>query len=193
MNKLNHEERLYKIFNNVNDWLKFAEIKNFGLLTLNATSIYCLTQIKYGDNSSVEKVVLYIFIPFAILSIVPCLISLFPIVSKIVSQNKKKEIRNSMKFINYLSNFIETEESFENIHFYGYLKDINEGDFEKKFLEKVNSSDKFTTYETELVTQILYNSRITSLKFKFFKIGAFLFFIGIVASILILPIIKFLG
>ena len=31
-----HEEQLYKIFNNVNDWLKFAEAKNFGLLSINA-------------------------------------------------------------------------------------------------------------------------------------------------------------
>ena len=27
-----HEEQLQSIFNNVNEWLKFAEAKNFGLL-----------------------------------------------------------------------------------------------------------------------------------------------------------------
>ena len=193
MNKLNHEEQLYKIFNNVNDWLKFAEAKNFGLLTLNAAIVFGLTQITFGDDCVVKTVAFCVFVPFSILSFIPCLISLFPIVTKIESKNKKGEIRNSMKFVNYLSNKIDKDKSFENIHFYGYLKDLKEDKFEEEFLKKTGSKDEFTTYETELVTQILYNSRITSLKYKFFKIGAFLFFIGIVASILILPIIKFLG
>nr|WP_315211927.1 hypothetical protein [uncultured Flavobacterium sp.] len=193
MNKLNHEEQLYKIFNNVNDWLKFAEAKNFGLLTLNAAIIFGLTQIEFGCNSIIEKVGFYIFTPFAILSLIPCLISLFPIVTKIESKNKDGKDRKSMKIINKISNFIDKDKSFKNIHFYGYLKELTETKFETEFLTKIGSTDKFTTYETELVTQILYNSRITSLKYKFFKIGAFLFFIGIVASILILPIINLLG
>ena len=190
MNKLNHEEQLYKIFNNVNDWLKFAEAKNFGLLTLNAAIVFGLTQISFGDNNVIKTVGFYVFVPFSILSFLPCLISLFPIVTKIESKNKKGKIRNSMKFINYLSNKIDEDKPFENIHFYGYLKDLKEDKFEEEFLKKIGSADKFTKYETELATQILYNSRITSLKYKFFKIGAFLFFLGIIISVFALPLIK---
>jgi hypothetical protein len=193
MNKLNHEEQLYKIFNNVNDWLKFAEAKNFGLLTLNAAIVFGLTQITFSNDSVIKIVAFCVFVPFSILSFIPCLISLFPIVTKIASKNKKGEIRNSMKIVNYLSNKIDKDKSFENIHFYGYLKDLKEDKFEEEFLKKTGTKEKFTTYETELVTQILYNSRITSLKYKFFKIGAFIFSIGIVTSVVILPIIKFLG
>lgn len=193
MNKLNHEEQLYKIFNNVNDWLKFAEAKNFGLLTLNAAILFGLTQITFCDDSVIRTVAFCVFVPFSILSFLPCLISLFPIVSKIESKNKKGKIRKSMKFINYLSNLIDEDKSFENIHFFGYLKDLKEDKFEEEFLKKTGSKEEFTKYETELVTQILYNSRITTLKYKFFKIGAFIFFIGIITSVLILPIIKFLG
>ncbi len=193
MNKLNHEEQLYKIFNNVNDWLKFAEAKNFGLLTLNAAIVFGLTQITFSNDSVIKLVAFSVFVPFSILSFIPCLISLFPIVTKIESKNKKGQIRKSMKIIDYLSNIIDKDKSFENIHFYGYLKDLKEDKFEKEFLKKIGSKEEFTTYETELVTQILYNSRITSLKYKFFKIGAFIFFVGIVVSILFLPIIKFLG
>lgn len=192
MNKLNHEEQLYKIFNNVNDWLKFAEAKNFGLLTLNAAIVFGLTQITFNNDSVIKMVAFCVFVPFSILSFIPCLISLFPIVTKIESKNKKGEVRNSMKFINYLSNKIDKDKSFENIHFYGYLKDLKEEKFEEKFLKKTGSKDEFTTYERELVTQILYNSRITSLKYKFFKIGAFLFLIGILFSVFALPIFKLL-
>lgn len=193
MNKLNHEEQLYKIFNNVNEWLKFAEAKNFGLLTLNAAIVFGLTQITFSNDSVIKIVAFCVFVPFSLLSFIPCLISLFPIVTKIESKNKDGKVRKSMKIINKISNFIDKDKFFENIHFYGYLKELTETKFETEFLTKIGSEDKFTTYETELVTQILYNSRITSLKYKFFKIGAFSFFIGIVASILILPIIKFLG
>lgn len=192
MNKLNYEEQLYKIFNNVNDWLKFAEAKNFGLLTLNAAIVFGLTQITFSNESVIKIVAFCVFVPFSILSFIPCLISLFPVITKIESKNKKGELRNSMKFINYLSNKIDKDKSFENIHFYGYLKDLKEEKFEKEFLKKTGSKDEFTTYERELVTQILYNSRITSLKYKFFKIGAFLFLIGIVVSVFALPIIKLL-
>ena len=97
-----------------------------------------------------------------------------------------------MKIINKISNFIDKDRFFENIHFYGYLKELTETEFESQFLKKTGSTDEFTKYETELVTQILYNSRITSLKYKFFKIGAFMFLIGIVTSILVVPILKIL-
>jgi hypothetical protein len=190
MNKLNHEEQLYKIFNNVNDWLKFAEAKNFGLLTLNAAIVFGLTQITFSNDSVIKTVAFCVFVPFLILSFIPCLISLFPIVTKIESKNKKGEIRNSMKIVNYLSNKIDKDKSFENIHFYGYLKDLKEDKFEEEFLKKTGSKETFTSYETELVSQILYNSRITSLKYKFFKIGAFLFLFGLIVSILLLPFVS---
>jgi hypothetical protein len=162
-------------------------------LTLNAAIVFGLTQITFSNDSVIKIVAFCVFVPFSILSFIPCLISLFPIVTKIASKNKKGEIRNSMKIVNYLSNKIDKDKSFENIHFYGYLKDLKEDKFEEEFLKKTGTKEKFTTYETELVTQILYNSRITSLKYKFFKIGAFIFSIGIVTSVVILPIIKFLG
>ena len=75
MNKLIHEEKLYKIFNNVNDWLKFAEAKNFGLLTLNAAIAFGLTQVTFSDDSIVQLVAFYVFLPFSILSFILCLIS----------------------------------------------------------------------------------------------------------------------
>ena len=192
MNKLIHEEKLYKIFNNVNDWLKFAEAKNFGLLTLNAAIAFGLTQVTFSDDSIVQIVAFYVFLPFSILSFILCLISLFPIVAKIESRNRDGKIRKSMKIINNISNLIDKDKPFENIHFYGYLKELTETEFESQFLKKTGSTDEFTKYETELVTQILYNSRITSLKYKFFKIGAFMFLIGIVTSILVVPILKIL-
>jgi hypothetical protein len=39
-------QELREIFNNVNDWLKYAEAKNFGLLSLCAAIVFGTTQVQ---------------------------------------------------------------------------------------------------------------------------------------------------
>lgn len=185
MAKIEHEEQLIKIFANVNDWLKFAEAKNFGLLTLNAAIIFGFSKASKGDGEIIANAGYYVFAPFAIFSFLSALISLFPILSKIEKGAYAKS------WINKFCNWIDEENKFENIFFYGYLKDIDETEFENKFLAKTTSNIALTQFEKELVTQLLYNSRITWLKYQLFKIGAFLFLTGIILSLLSLPIIKY--
>jgi hypothetical protein len=185
MSNLEHEENLQKIFSNVNEWLKFAEAKNFGLLSLNAAIVFGFSQSIFTNGSIIAKAGFYVFAPFAIFSFLAALISLFPILSKI----EKGSFTTG--WINKLCNFIDEEKKFENIHYYGYLKRISEKEFETQYLNKINSKIKFSQYEKELGTQILYNSRITWLKYQLFKIGAFIFLVGIVAFILALPLFKF--
>jgi hypothetical protein len=184
MSDLKHEEQLRKVFSNVNDWLKFAEAKNLGLLTLNAALVFGFAKVNSIDSSAIAKSSLYVFTPCAIFSFLIALISLFPIVSKIEKGKYTKS------WINKFSQFIDVEEEFENIHYYGYLKNIDEDKFESDFLSKINSNESFTKYEKELATQILYNSRITWLKYQLFKIGAFLFLVGIILFLIVLPIFK---
>jgi hypothetical protein len=184
MSTLKHEEGLQKLFANINDWLKFAEAKNFGLLSLNAAIVFGFTQINFADGSIISKAGFYVFSPLAILSFLSALLSLFPILSQIEKGSYSKN------WINWLSNFIDKEKKFENIHFYGYLKGINEDEFERKYLIKTNSADAFSQFEKELGTQILYNSRITWLKYQLFKIGAFFFLVGIILFIISLLLFK---
>ncbi len=185
MEKKTHEDQLYKIFGNVNDWLKFAEAKNFGLLSLNAAIVFGFTQTNFSDGSVICKAGFYVFSPFAIFSFFAALISLFPILSQIEKGSYAKS------WINTFCNFIDKERGFENILFYGYLKGIDEAKFEVKYLEKIGSTQMFTQFEKELSTQILYNSRITWLKYQLFKIGAFLFLFGVIVFLLALPLFKF--
>ena len=182
MAKLEHEEQLNSIFANVNEWLKFAEAKNFGLLTLNAAIVFGLTQIEFCENSLYQKIIFIVFGIFAFFSFLFSLISVFPNVSKI----GKNEF--SKAFINKFSNWIDKEEVFENIHFYGFLRTIDKSELEIKFLSKVNSNVSFTVFEKEIVEQILFNSRISWLKYQLFKIAAFIFLMGIIATIVILSI-----
>ena len=185
MATLKHEEQLQKTYTNINDWLKFAEAKNLGLLTLTAAIAFGFTQVSFHEGSSIKTVGCYIFLPVTLFSFLSSLLSLFPILSKIEKGNLVKS------WITKLSNLIDSEKSFENIHYYGYLRELDEAEFESKFLEKVNSTESFTKYEKELSIQILYNSRITWLKYQLFKIGAFLFLLALIVSIISLPIIHF--
>jgi len=187
MSTLKHEELLQKIFANVNDWLKFAEAKNFGLLSLNAAIVFGFTQTNFQTGSIIAKAGFYVFSPFAIFSFLCALLSLFPILSKIEDGASVKS------WIINFSNFIDKETSFVNIHFYGYLKGINETEFETNYLASINSTHAFTQFEKDLATQILYNSRITWLKYQLFKIGTFIFMIGIIAFIVALPVFKYLA
>lgn len=185
MTFLKHEDQLQKIFSNVNEWLKFAEAKNFGLLSLNAAIVFGFTQTNFHDGSIIKKAGFYVFGIFALLSFLIALLSLFPIVSRIDKGT------NAKSFIRKFSNWIDEEKKLENIHFYGYLKSIDVFEFETKFLNKIGSIDPFTQYEKELATQIIYNSRITWLKYQLFKIGAFFFGLGTILFIVSLPFLKY--
>lgn len=184
MNNLKHQEQLRNIFNNVNEWLKFAEAKNFGLLSLNAAIVFGFSQTTFGQDSIIEKAGFWVFAPISVMSFLVSLISLFPILSKI---EKGKKIKT---WIDWICNLFGKDKKFENIHFYGYLKDIEDDSFEAIYLEKVKSTEQFTPYEKELSGQILYNSRITYLKYQFFKVGVIFFITGLVCFIIALPILK---
>ena len=194
MAKLEHEEQLNSIFANVNEWLKFAEAKNFGLMTLNAGVIFGISQISYEKTSLIINLCYYLIIPFASISFLVSLISVFPILSKIDRQikNRNDEFVDNMvrNFIKTFSNWIDKEGQIKNINFYGYLSSLKLKDFEKEFLSKVKSEIKFSDYEKDISTQILYNSRITHLKYQLFKIAAFFFLCGIVLPIIVLGIIS---
>lgn len=177
-----HETHLRNLFVNVNEWLKFAEAKNLGLLTLNGAIIFGITQTDFKNHVEILFPLYYVFIPLSLISFFWCLLSLFPIISKIETGTFKDSIA---KF----SNWIDKESVFENIHFYGYLRTLSISEFETKFLAKVGSNVNFVEFEKELATQIIYNSRITWLKYQCFKIGAFFFLVAFITTILSLPIL----
>jgi hypothetical protein len=181
------KEELREIFSNINDWLKFAEAKNFGLLSLNAAIVFGITQITFDKHSIFEPALYYVFGPLALTSFLFCMISLFPILTKI---EKGKKVKN---WIQKACNLIDEEKEFENIHFFGYLKNIDEDEFEQKMKTKYgNLFSAFTQYEKELTSQILYNSRIASLKYQLFKLGAMAFLLGVFLTIVVAALLGIL-
>ncbi len=173
---LHYEEQLQKIFANTNDWLKFAEAKNFGLITLNAAFLFGLSQINFESGSFWKTISFCVLSPFLYISLFFTLLSFFPILSKI---SKKEELKG---LLGWLSSKIDKENDFENIHYFGYLRKLGKIKFIEEFKLKTKGVELFTEYEEELVTQILYNSRITWLKYQLFKIAGFFTLSGIIVS-----------
>ncbi len=184
-NIVNIEEKLRNMFANINEWLKFAEAKNFGLFSITGAVYLGITQVDFEESIPLKW-------GFVILSLtagatlIASLLSLFPFLTKVDGAFAKG-------WISKLSNWIDHEHPFENIHFYGHLKNLQEPEFEKEFTTKIGQELTFNQYEKELVTQILYNAKITWLKFQLFKIGGFFFLCGFIPSIVFLLALKFLG
>ena len=151
----NRIDHLYKIFQNVNDWLKFSEAKNAMLIAFNGASIYGL--MKLLDLNTVKtvaffQVILVIVIGIIVISTVVALISFVPQVT-----------------------IVKPEEWFardisKNIFFFEYLK--NQGP--EEILREVSQPDEpadFSTLERDLAVQIQQNSIIASRKFGYFTIA----------------------
>lgn len=160
---MNRQENLHTLFSNVNEWLKFAEAKNLTLVTIVSALIIGIFQIEFNPDSELIIAVRTGAVFSLFVSGLIALISLSPIVSKIRKQKNTKSVTN------WIATIIDEEIVFENIHFFGYLRTLTTEQFIKQYQEKTNDPSDFTEFEKDLVDQILYNSRITWMKYRLSK------------------------
>ncbi|KOF03068.1 hypothetical protein OB69_06935 [Roseivirga seohaensis subsp. aquiponti] len=153
----NITQQLYQVFNNVNDWLKFAEAKNAMLIAFNGASIFGiikLLSLDFVSNSRfIENYLLFVIISL-IFSTVNCLISFAPRV-KII----KGGFYDSGKVPNVL--------------FFEYLKGKNN----LEIIEEVTGDrdkENYTTLQKDIAEQIKQNSIIASRKYSHFTISVWI-------------------
>lgn len=158
------------IFANTNEWLKFAEAKHAGLIVLNAGLVF-------GILSSYNNIQNYIFKPTILIGIISLgtsiflgIISQFPITQNIFYNTKT--IQNP------------------NLYFFGHLSNIDKQTFIDEY-KLVHPEFKPSKLDTDLINQILVNSRITESKYKIFKFASYLttLAIGIIGFSSIIKII----
>ena len=188
-------EDLRNIFNNVNDWLKYAEAKNFGVLGLCAAIVAGITQMNLTGEAVLYTPLVYMLSPVLIMAGLICFISLTPVVSVITIRDYKRHWVNRLI---ELFNGKTKKESKIDLHFFGSLATITADEFEEEYLEVTKSKDqkekgkkqKFNKLEKQLVGQILFNSRITSLKYNYFKVATYIILAGVTLSILTALVMK---
>lgn len=157
---MSNEERLLKVFANVNDWLKFAEAKNAMIIALNAASIYGIAKamnLKVIENSEFLSWYLFIVIIQLVFSTVCALISFAP---------RVKIIKGGLF----------APGSVSNVLFFEYLKTKSSDEIirEVNSIEKSDMAFKPTLFETDVAVQIQQNSIIASRKYSYFAIAVWL-------------------
>lgn len=150
-------EQLQYIFNNINDWLKFAEAKHSGLIALSSAILLATPAILKRPKKVLWRI---IFILPAILFGVTIYISLSSFSPVLEKVSNPKEV-------------IETE----NHYFFDEISKMDNAAFKRSISDSTNYI--FTHLEDDLIDQIIINSRITSLKMKSFKKSLLYFKIGL--------------
>lgn len=164
------KEEIKSIFQNVNEWLKFAEAKHAGLLVLNSGVIFGIFTIYKDYQSSLPKMIILLALIFFGLSMLLSIVSLFPRTHNILP--KQKKFKNP------------------NLYFAGHLCKLDVGDFKTELLE-IYPTHVFDRFEDDLLNQIIVNATITTRKYHFFKLATISTTVGFIIPLttLILKII----
>jgi len=147
------KSELKYIFANINEWLKFAEAKHGGLVVLNAGLVVGILSSYTNIQNFIYKPIILIGIICFGISVFISIISQFPVTQNIFYN--KKSISNP------------------NLYFFGHLAHFETQTFVDE-MKKVDANFSLTKLDTDLVNQILVNSRITQAKFTFFKFASYL-------------------
>ncbi|WIF95471.1 hypothetical protein [Caminicella sporogenes] len=175
-------EILKEIFENVNRWLQFAEAKNGALVGLNG--FFLLKSIDFlfdviNGNIKVDVLLVGGIVAIFFLAMLIALKSFFPNTS--VHKDKPDVNYTTISNDDKILIFFEEICKYENCKL--YLRDIY-----KYYLDIDVKIEDLKKIELDYAKEILINCRITSFKYKFFKIALVLNIIGISAILLFIII-----
>ncbi len=168
----NNLEHLKFIFQNINEWLKFAEQKNAALIVLNSGIIWGyagIYEFKGSLYSNFENIVSLIGLFLILLSTIICLATFHPVL------NKLKTYKNSGNIC-----------SSDNCFYFGDIAKYSDDEYEKKLKKILHIKEKdtpqlhFSNISKHLIMQIVTNSKISFDKYKKFTFSLGFTFIAII-------------
>lgn len=161
-------DRLIQIFNNVNDWLKFAEAKVGALIAFLAATIFGSFQVCNGAQCN-DFISFYIggIIVFASIALFICLISLMP-------QTRLKWLWPPEKY-----------SKTDNLFFFGHLAKYDADSLVELLIDKYKLESDNKEMELDIANQIIQNSLIANKKYKYFNFSMMVIISGIIG----LPVI----
>jgi hypothetical protein len=163
-------DTLKDIFENVNNWLKFAEAKNATLVAGNGLIIFGTLRL-INDMCIHEYILYYIYFSLFLISI--------SLVMALVSFMPKLKIPDFL-----LNNKIETT---DNLLFFGHIVKYQD----KTYLDKINNiikSQDSTDLDLMYAQQIIINSKIAMNKYNIFNNALHFTLAGIVSPVVYLII-----
>jgi hypothetical protein len=165
------EQRLLTILTMVNDWLKFAEAKNAGVIGLGSAGVAVLASFISSEDDSILTTGLGIAASLVTFSVLAGLVSFSP--------------RTSLGY--HLKTTIGKPEADDNLYYYGHLAKYNPTE-----IVEVVANDYANVAITDVVharsrndlaAQIIVNSRITLTKLQLFSVATRLFACAAIVSI----------
>ena len=167
------EERLRYIFANTNEWLKFAETKNAGLLVFAAAAIVGAQRSTSTETlTGMTQWALTLGTILLAAAAVLCLLSFIP------------QVR-----IPWLDSArAPTEE--DNLLFYGHIADYRPTEYLAKLRTASNAQTAPTPIEDHYAQQIVTNARIAVRKYKCFNVAAYLAIAGGIFILAAAPLTK---
>ena len=169
------DDRLKYIFEQIKHWLGFAEAKNAMLLVLNVTLVIAeADNLLDGLDSQFLAIAMIASLSCLTISTIIILYSFIPNIGKLKPNSDDSEVPNNI-----------------NLLFYG---DISLVDGPKKYLAslyskyKENIPSEFVPFEVELASEIIYDSKITVRKYKLFRLGLIIDSLAIIIPLISLII-----
>jgi hypothetical protein len=172
-------DKLVFIFQNVNEWLKFAEAKNAALLAFSGAGMTAtLTVLATGQNvpKSIQVGLLLSTISLGVCTLT-CAMSFLP----------KTDLEKLLWVRNRSSGRPTPQPSTDNLYFYGDLRKYNDA----TLLDELNRSyfnsalsNYYVKEYSDLVNQILINSDIAFSKLTFFRRGVY----ALIVAVLTVPV-----
>jgi len=171
------QEDLETIFDNVNDWLKFAEAKSATLLAANGLVIFGLLRAVQSLNlEMLPKIAITTIFSLFAFSLLLCLSSFIPSLKLPFVENKKDiNEKDNLLFFNHI-------EKYGN---HAYLKALAKS--------KGVSENDFTSFDYMLADQIIINSTIASYKYRLFKKAVWSTLLGVILSMPLFALFVFVG
>ena len=143
---------LQNIFQNVNDWLKFAEAKHSGLIALTSALLLATPTVLKQPKKKFIRFLFLLPILFFSISLYISLKSFSPVLER--------------KGLNVYD---------QKIHSHIFFESIASMDIETFKTDLLKSGETLIHLDTDKIDQIIINSKITSLKMRAFR-ESFLYF-----------------
>lgn len=149
-------EILKDIFNNVNNWLNFAELKNGTIIVFDATFISGI--ISKDVLKNISSCWLYLIIGLISISLILSMLSFYP---KLKTINDKWRRCNKAIKVN------------RNLIFYGDIFELSSVDYIKRiykdYLNENIDVNNINKIELDYVDEIIVNSKISMFKYSMFN------------------------
>jgi hypothetical protein len=154
------EEKLWKIFDTVNSWLRYSENKNAYILA------FIAAQITLAKFLSVD-VDIWLKISFFFLGLcfLVCMISFFP----------KTALP---RWLFYIAESHKKPADDDNLLFYGHIAKYSINQYIEKMSKYLNVEIQGNEYLKQLCAQVVINAGIANTKFNMFKFSFWLLLLG---------------